>query len=126
MVALLLTEGNASVNACDNEKRTPLHSAAWQGHAAIVRLLLEHGATPDHTCNQGATALGMKSFKDSLHFDSIRISVLRDITKIKKKSSMLKMSKTFILHNNNAGKLLINRLEKNPLNNQNLSFFYYK
>jgi len=58
MVALLLTEGGASVNACDNENRTPLHSAAWQGHAAIVRLLLEHGATPDHTCNQGATALG--------------------------------------------------------------------
>lgn len=58
MVALLLTEGSASVNACDNENRTPLHSAAWQGHAAIVRLLLEHGATPDHTCNQGATALG--------------------------------------------------------------------
>jgi len=59
MVALLLTEGGASVNACDNENRTPLHSAAWQGHAAIVRLLLEHGATPDHTCNQGATALGI-------------------------------------------------------------------
>lgn len=58
MVALLLTEGAANVNACDNENRTPLHSAAWQGHAAIVRLLLEHGATPDHTCNQGATALG--------------------------------------------------------------------
>lgn len=61
MVALLLTDGGASVNACDNENRTPLHSAAWQGHAAIVRLLLEHGATPDHTCNQGATALGIIS-----------------------------------------------------------------
>jgi ankyrin repeat protein len=65
MVALLLTEGCASVNARDNENRTPLHSAAWQGHAAIVRLLLEHGATPDHTCNQGATALGNCYLSDS-------------------------------------------------------------
>lgn len=61
MVGLLLTEGSAGVNACDNENRTPLHSAAWQGHAAIVRLLLENGAMPDHTCNQGATALGINT-----------------------------------------------------------------
>lgn len=61
MVALLLTDGTAGVNACDNENRTPLHSAAWQGHASIVRLLLEHGATPNHICNQGATALGTQS-----------------------------------------------------------------
>lgn len=79
MVALLLTEGGASVNACDNENRTPLHSAAWQGHAAIVRLLLEHGATPDHTCNQGATALGMlimnnlDSHMDEMHNNNMKI-----------------------------------------------------
>jgi hypothetical protein len=58
MVALLLTVGGADVNATDSENRTALHSASWQGHASIVRLLLEHGARPDHTCNQGATALG--------------------------------------------------------------------
>ena len=58
MVALLLTVGGGDVNATDNENRTALHSASWQGHASIVRLLLEHGARPDHTCNQGATALG--------------------------------------------------------------------
>ena len=40
-------------------------------------------------------------------FDSIRISVLSDITKILKKSTTLKMSITFILHNNGV-KLLIN------------------
>ncbi|XP_029673288.1 ankyrin repeat domain-containing protein 50 isoform X4 [Formica exsecta] len=67
MVALLLTDGGASVNACDNENRTPLHSAAWQGHAAIVRLLLEHAATPDHTCNQGATALGIAAQEGHEH-----------------------------------------------------------
>ncbi|XP_051163181.1 ankyrin repeat domain-containing protein 50 [Leptopilina boulardi] len=67
MVALLLTEGSAGVNACDNENRTPLHSAAWQGHAAIVRLLLESNATPDHTCNQGATALGIAAQEGHEH-----------------------------------------------------------
>lgn len=58
MVSLLLTYGKALVDACDLENRTALHSASWQGHSDIVKILLEHGALPDHTCNQGATALG--------------------------------------------------------------------
>lgn len=58
MVALLLTCGRAQVDAVDLENRTALHSASWQGHSDIVKLLLDHGAIPDHTCNQGATALG--------------------------------------------------------------------
>ena len=37
--------------------------------------------------------------------DSIRISVLCGGTKIRKKSSILKMSRTLILHKNNAEKL---------------------
>lgn len=78
MVALLLTEGGASVNACDNENRTPLHSAAWQGHAAIVRLLLEHGATPDHTCNQGATALGTL-IMNNLYINKMYINNIKNI-----------------------------------------------
>jgi ankyrin repeat domain-containing protein 50 len=59
MVALLLKYGHAQVDAIDLENRTALHSASWQGHHDIVRLLLESGAVPDHTCNQGATALGI-------------------------------------------------------------------
>lgn len=59
MVALLLVVGQSDVNAVDNEHRTALHSAAWQGHYHIVQLLLQHGAEPNHTCNQGATPLGI-------------------------------------------------------------------
>ncbi|XP_054279767.1 ankyrin repeat domain-containing protein 50-like isoform X2 [Macrosteles quadrilineatus] len=59
MVSLLLSHGHADVNATDNERRTALHSAAWQGHYHIVQILLEHNAEPDHTCNQGATPLGI-------------------------------------------------------------------
>lgn len=62
MVALLLTVGQADVNATDNEQRTALHSAAWQGHYHIVEILLEHNAQPNHTCNQGATPLGTEPF----------------------------------------------------------------
>lgn len=58
MVTLLLSLGRAHVDACDLENRTALHSASWQGHSDIVKQLLDHGAVPDHTCNQGATALG--------------------------------------------------------------------
>lgn len=62
MVGLLLKTGRGQVDACDLENRTALHSASWQGHSDIVKLLLEHGAMPDHTCNQGATALGLEYF----------------------------------------------------------------
>ena len=58
MVTLLLQVGRADPNAVDNERRTPLHSAAWQGHAPVVKVLLDNNARPDDTCNQGATALG--------------------------------------------------------------------
>lgn len=47
----------ADVNASDNEKRSALQSAAWQGHVKVVQLLIESGALVDHACNQGATAL---------------------------------------------------------------------
>lgn len=58
MVSLLLRLGKANLNATDNENRTPLHLAAWQGHSVIVQLLIECGANVNHACNQGATALG--------------------------------------------------------------------
>ena len=38
-------------------------------------------------------------------FDSIKISVLRDVRKIWKTSSVSKMLRKFILHHNNAEKL---------------------
>lgn len=50
--------GGATIDALDNDCRTALHSACWQGHAEVVELLLKWGAQPDHACNQGATALG--------------------------------------------------------------------
>lgn len=45
----------------DKENRTPLHSAAWQDHAKICRILLEQGASVNAVCSQGASALCIAS-----------------------------------------------------------------
>ena len=52
-----------------------------------------------------------------------KISVLRDVTKIWKKSPISKMSKTFILHNNDAENLL-NHWYKTFFNNRVTYLFY--
>ena len=61
-------------------------------------------------------------YTTSQKFNKIKISVLRYITKsekIRKKSTILSISKTHILHDNNAGKLLRNCKKNNcPINNK--------
>ena len=73
MVELLLAHG-AQVNAVDREQRTPLQSAAWQGHETIVWHLLRAGARADQPCSQGATPLSIGIWKknDFLMFTSYR------------------------------------------------------
>jgi ankyrin repeat protein len=57
VVDLLLGEERAEVDARNEVGATPLHLAARNGHAQVVRLLLDRGATPDATTSAGATAL---------------------------------------------------------------------
>ncbi len=40
----LLRQDPALVHVRDRDGSTPLHCAAWKGHVAVVRLLLDHGA----------------------------------------------------------------------------------
>lgn len=61
MVKLLIVQGCADVNAMDLDFRTPLHSCAWQGNDIVMETLLCYGASCDHACKQGATALGISS-----------------------------------------------------------------
>lgn len=61
MVKMLIAEGCADVNAMDLDYRTPLHSCAWQGNDKVMEMLLFYGASADHACKQGATALGISS-----------------------------------------------------------------
>ena len=46
----------SSVWACLFHRRTPLHKAAWSGHATVVALLLTHGADVDAKNNYGCAA----------------------------------------------------------------------
>ena len=39
----LLEHSNININLPDNEGRTPLHVAAWQGHLEMVELLVQAG-----------------------------------------------------------------------------------
>lgn len=61
MVKLLIVQGCADVNAMDLDFRTPLHSCAWQGNDKVMEMLLFYGASCDHACKQGATALGISA-----------------------------------------------------------------
>ena len=51
------------VNTKDPLGRTPLHFAAWKGHAAITKLLINRGAYVEEKTNQGTTPLSMATKK---------------------------------------------------------------
>ena len=53
----LLLEKGASVNEAQKDGSTPLHGAAYFGHALVVGLLLQHGARSDIKNNWGNSAL---------------------------------------------------------------------
>jgi ankyrin repeat protein len=55
-VTALLAEDPALLHARDADGSTPLHCAAWKGHAEVVQVLLEHGA--DHSLENNNTHWG--------------------------------------------------------------------
>lgn len=55
LVALLVEHG-ADVTARRQDGMTPLHGAAWRGHAAVAQALLARGADPAATAVSGPHA----------------------------------------------------------------------
>ncbi|KNC50858.1 uncharacterized protein AMSG_06763 [Thecamonas trahens ATCC 50062] len=56
-VKVLLGHGRADVNVATSSGRTALHTAAYNGDANLVQLLLLNGARPSHNRREGDTAL---------------------------------------------------------------------
>jgi len=62
LVRELLGTGQGNVNACCGAHGTALQAAAYHGHLAIVKLLLENGANPAIRCGLYGTALQAARF----------------------------------------------------------------
>lgn len=52
MVKLLLGRQNVDVNYRDDKGRIPLALVAWDGHEAVVKLLLERQEVPFQRCRE--------------------------------------------------------------------------
>ncbi|KAH8987328.1 ankyrin repeat-containing domain protein [Lactarius akahatsu] len=63
-IARLLVERGADVNAQDEDKNTPLHSAALGGRLEIVQVLLDHGASAVVENGRGESSLHLVSKKE--------------------------------------------------------------
>ena len=57
--------GSDGLSASDVAQRHLLHQAAWLGHTACVRLLLEHGAEPG-TCLQSVHRRRSRGWRGSI------------------------------------------------------------
>ena len=69
LVTILLDSGVSDVNDPDENGSTALHTAAWVGSSACVRLLLKHKADINRRGNHGRGALHFAAWKG--HVDTI-------------------------------------------------------
>ena len=63
----------ADVNVKDENRATPLHVAAYNGHPEVIEVLLKHGARKDLTDDSNRTPLQDAELNKNIneHFDRI-------------------------------------------------------
>ncbi len=75
----LAIEAGVDVNASDEEQRTALQFASFDGHQEIVELLLQEGASPDQRDSMGRTALMYASTGSSVETVKLLIVAGADV-----------------------------------------------
>jgi len=58
----LVEEKKVDIDAQDQEGRTPLYFAVWNGHEEVARLLLKAGANTELKDNSGMTSLHIAAY----------------------------------------------------------------
>ncbi|KAL8670789.1 MAG: hypothetical protein Q9168_004687 [Polycauliona sp. 1 TL-2023] len=83
LIVSRLLQAQSAVDCKDNLNTTPLIYAAAAGHASVVRMLLQEGANPNHSCLRGTTALHQAIIYDNtevaqyiLHAPSVDVNVI--------------------------------------------------
>ena len=84
LVHLLVTHG-ADIHKADVDSWTPLHAAAANGHAAIVRYLMDRGADTEAVTEEGETALDLVDGEDYSTMAVILDSEIKLLTENKQK-----------------------------------------
>lgn len=69
---------------CVQDDQTPLHCAARMGHKELVKLLLEHKASPDSATTAGHTPLHIAAREGHIHTIRILLDAGAQQTKMTK------------------------------------------
>ena len=94
VMASLLVEHGADVNAQANDGWTPLHSASSRGFSEVARVLLEHGADVNAQANDGGTPLHLAAHSGQAEVAAVLLDRGADVNaRDRKRRTPLKLAR---------------------------------
>ena len=69
----VLTHAGAALDAQDNDQKTALHTAVYQGHADTVRVLIRADAALDVKDKRGKTALQVNVYTEDVYTEDSHV-----------------------------------------------------